>query len=128
MDNSSLSCDSSRIVKERFEGELYDVMEGCSGWTIKLDEHGSVTLIDVMPRLVPVGKKADSAIPDAARTSYGKGTRVVTDDEGLIRYLKRHEHSTPEEMVELKFKIVAPIFVARQFVRHRTSMWLHLYI
>ena len=64
---------------------------------------------------------ADSAIVQAARVSYGAGTKSVSDDRALIRYLMRHKHTTPVEMVEFKFHIKAPIFVARQWLRHRTA-------
>ena len=74
-----------------------------------------------MPRLVPAGKTADFAIVQAARVSYGQGTKQVSEDRGLIRYLLRHRHTTPLEMVELKFHHVMPIFVARQWIRHRTA-------
>ena len=75
--------------------------------------HGYVVLVDYMGN--------DGAIVQAARVSYGKGTRAVRDDRGLIRYLMRHRHTTPFEMVEFKFLVRLPIFVARQFIRHRTS-------
>jgi thymidylate synthase (FAD) len=75
----------------------------------------------VMPRLVPVGKTADFAIVQAARVSYGQGTKQINEDRGLIRYLARHRHTTPFEMVEFKFHHVMPIFVARQWIRHRTA-------
>ncbi|MBM3247122.1 FAD-dependent thymidylate synthase [Candidatus Pacearchaeota archaeon] len=76
-------------------------------------DHGFVRLMDYMGN--------DAAIVQAARVSYGKGTKSVSDDRGLIRYLLRHEHNTPLEMVELKFHAKMPIFVARQWVRHRTA-------
>lgn len=63
----------------------------------------------------------DSAIVQAARVSYGAGTKSVSDDRALIRYLMRHKHNTPFEMVEFKFHIRAPIYVARQWLRHRTA-------
>lgn len=63
----------------------------------------------------------DAAIVQAARVSYGPGTKTVSDDRALIRYLMRHKHTTPFEMVEFKFHIRAPIFVARQWLRHRTA-------
>jgi len=75
--------------------------------------HGYVVLVDYMGN--------DAAIVQAARVSYGQGTKTLRDDRGLIRYLMRHRHTTPFEMVELKFLIRLPIFVARQMVRHRTS-------
>ena len=63
----------------------------------------------------------DAAIVQAARVSYGPGTKTVSDDRALIRYLMRHKHTTPFEMVEFKFHINVPIFVARQWLRHRTA-------
>jgi thymidylate synthase (FAD) len=63
----------------------------------------------------------DASIVQAARVSYGAGTKSVSDDRGLIRYLMRHKHTTPFEMVEFKFHIRAPIYVARQWLRHRTA-------
>ena len=63
----------------------------------------------------------DSAIVQAARVSYGPGTKTPSDDRALIRYLMRHKHTTPFEMVEFKFHVKAPIFVARQWLRHRTA-------
>jgi thymidylate synthase (FAD) len=63
----------------------------------------------------------DSAIVQAARVSYGKGTRKVSTDRGLIRYLLRHRHTTPFEMCEIKYHVKLPVFVARQWIRHRTA-------
>jgi thymidylate synthase (FAD) len=71
--------------------------------------------------MVPVGKTADFAIVQAARVSYGQGTKQVNEDRGLIRYLARHRHTTPFEMIEFKFHHVMPIFIARQWIRHRTA-------
>src|SRR5687767_8690303 len=112
---------SVQIERKAFEGEVYDVMGGSARWEVKVHDHGLVALVDVMPRLVPVGKTADSAIVQAARVSYGAGTKQVNEDTGLIRYLARHRHTTPFEMVEFKFHHVMPIFVARQWIRHRTA-------
>jgi thymidylate synthase (FAD) len=78
----------------------------------------AVRLVDSMPRGVNEG---DAAVVQAARVSYGAGTKSVSDDRALIRYLMRHKHTTPFEMVEFKFHIKAPIFVARQWLRHRTA-------
>jgi thymidylate synthase (FAD) len=75
--------------------------------------HGFVALVDYMGD--------DAAIVQAARVSYGRGTKTVRDDRGLIRYLLRHRHTTPFEMVEVKFLVRLPIFVARQWIRHRCS-------
>ncbi len=110
-----------RVEKTPPEGEVYDVMEGAGRWEIKIHDHGLVALLDVMPRFAPVGKSADFAIVQAARVSYGHGTKQVNEDVGLVRYLARHRHTTPFEMVEFKFHHVMPIFVARQWIRHRTA-------
>ncbi|MGI0133172.1 MAG: FAD-dependent thymidylate synthase [Thermoplasmata archaeon] len=75
--------------------------------------HGYVVLVDYMG--------SDAAIVQAARVSYGMGTKSVRDDRGLIRYLMRHRHTTPFEMVEFKFLVRLPIYVARQWIRHRTA-------
>ena len=109
------------IDRKPFDGPMHDVMGGSGRWEIKVHDHGLVALLDVMPRLAPVGKTADFAIVQAARVSYGEGTKQVNEDRGLIRYLVRHRHSTPLEMVEMKFHHVMPIFIARQWVRHRTA-------
>ncbi len=103
------------------ETDLVDVMEGDLRQEIRVHEHGFVALVDAMPRLIPSGQTADSAIVQAARVSYGQGTKQVSEDRGLIRYLLRHRHTTPFEMVEFKFHIAMPIFVARQWIRHRTA-------
>ncbi len=76
-------------------------------------DHGLVRVIDYMGD--------DAAICQAARVSYGKGTKSVQNDEGLIRYLMRHWHSTPFEMCEIKLHVKLPVFVARQWIRHRTA-------
>src|SRR5262245_47917068 len=109
------------IEKKKFEAEMHDVMDGAGRWEIKVHDHGLVALLDVMPRFAPNGKTADFAIVQAARVSYGEGTKQINEDRGLIRYLARHRHTTPFEMVEFKFHHVMPIFVARQWIRHRTA-------
>ena len=76
-------------------------------------DHGFVRLIDYMG--------SDAAIVQAARVSYGEGTKKVSEDRGLIRYLMRNRHTSPFEMVEFKFHVKLPIFVARQWIRHRTA-------
>lgn len=76
-------------------------------------DHGFVRVLDYMGD--------DSAIVQAARVSYGRGTKRVQEDAGLIRYLMRHRHTTPFEMCEIKFHVKLPIFVARQWIRHRTA-------
>ncbi len=109
------------IERKPFESPTFDVMDGASRLEIKIHEHGLVALVDVMPRLVPVGQTADAAIVQSARVSYGQGTKKVSEDRGLIRYLLRHRHTTPFEMIEFKFHVVMPIFIARQWIRHRTA-------
>ena len=76
-------------------------------------DHGFVRVVDYMGD--------DAAICQAARVSYGKGTKSVSNDAGLIRYLMRHWHSTPFEMCEIKLHVKLPVFVARQWIRHRTA-------
>ena len=76
-------------------------------------DHGFIRVIDYMGN--------DSAIVQAARVSYGSGTKSVTNDRGLIRYLMRHRHTTPFEMCEIKLHVKLPIFIARQWIRHRTA-------
>lgn len=76
-------------------------------------DRGFVRLVDYMG--------GDEAIVQAARVSYGEGTKKVHEDRGLIRYLMRHKHTTPFEMVEFKFHVKLPIFVARQWIRHRSA-------
>ncbi len=122
-DAAATASSAAPIVIERSlpETPLCDVMGGASRWNIPIHEHGFIALVDAMPRLVPEGQTADSAIVQSARVSYGQGTKMVSEDRGLVRYLMRHHHSTPFEMVEFKFHIAMPIFIARQWIRHRTA-------
>jgi thymidylate synthase (FAD) len=78
-----------------------------------LDDHGFIRVIDYMGD--------DAAVVQAARVSYGRGTRRVSEDQGLLNYLMRHRHTTPFEMCEIKYHVKLPIFVARQWIRHRTA-------
>lgn len=94
-----------RAVSEGMEAHLYRAHP--------VLDHGFIRVIDYMGD--------DSAIVQAARVSYGAGTRHVQNDEGLIRYLMRHWHSTPFEMCEIKLHVKLPVFVARQWIRHRTA-------
>jgi thymidylate synthase (FAD) len=94
-----------RAVSEGMEAHLYRAHE--------VLDHGLIRVIDYMGD--------DSAIVQAARVSYGAGTKHVQNDEGLIRYLMRHWHSTPFEMCEIKLHVKLPVFVARQWIRHRTA-------
>ncbi|MCH7792925.1 MAG: FAD-dependent thymidylate synthase [Planctomycetes bacterium] len=103
------------------ESPLVDVMGGATRREIRVLDHGFIALLDAMPRLVPEGQTADAAIVQAARVSYGQGTKKVSEDRGLIRFLMRHRHTTPFEMIEFKFHVAVPIFIARQWIRHRTA-------
>ncbi len=94
-----------RAVSEGMEAHLYNAHE--------VLDHGFIRVIDYMGD--------DAAICQAARVSYGKGTKSVQSDAGLIRYLMRHWHSTPFEMCEIKLHVKLPVFVARQWIRHRTA-------
>ncbi len=94
-----------RAVSEGMEAHLYRAHP--------VLDHGFIRVIDYMGD--------DSAIVQAARVSYGAGTKHVQNDEGLIRYLMRHWHSTPFEMCEIKLHVKLPVFVARQWIRHRTA-------
>ena len=94
-----------RAVSEGMESHLYKAHD--------VLDHGFIRVIDYMGD--------DAAICQAARVSYGKGTKSVQNDEGLIRYLMRHWHSTPFEMCEIKLHVKLPVFVARQWIRHRTA-------
>ncbi len=94
-----------RVVSPGMEKHLYSAHQ--------VLDHGFVRVVDYMGD--------DNAICQAARVSYGKGTKSVQNDEGLIRYLMRHWHSTPFEMCEIKLHVKLPVFVARQWIRHRTA-------
>ena len=94
-----------RAVSPGLEAILYQA--------ITVLDHGFVRVIDYMGD--------DAAVVQAARVSYGKGTKKVTEDRGLIHYLLRHRHTTPFEMCEIKYHVKLPIFVARQWIRHRTA-------
>jgi len=101
----SATAQTLRPTVPELEAMLYEVKP-------VLDK-GFVRVIDYMGN--------DSAIVQSARVSYGRGTKKVSEDRGLIRYLMRHRHSTPFEMCEIKFHVKLPIFVARQWIRHRTA-------
>jgi thymidylate synthase (FAD) len=96
---------TKRAVSPGIEKFLYEPM--------KVLDHGFVRVVDYMGD--------DSAIVQAARVSYGKGTKQTNQDRGLIQYLMRHRHTTPFEMCDIKFHIKLPIFIARQWIRHRTA-------
>ena len=94
-----------RVVSAGLEEKLYHA--------VQVLDHGFVRVVDYMGD--------DAAIVQAARVSYGQGTKKARDDSGLIRYLMRHWHSTPFEMCEIKLHVKLPVFVARQWIRHRTA-------
>ena len=96
---------TKRVVAPLLEEILYE--------PIPILDHGFVRVIDYMGN--------DNSIVQAARVSYGKGTKKVNTDSGLIKYLMRHWHSTPFEMCEIKYHVKLPIFIARQWIRHRTA-------
>ena len=99
------SFSTKRVTVKGLEKELYK--------SFKVLDHGFVRVIDYMGD--------DSSIVQAARVSYGKGTKKLNQDKNLINYLISHRHSTPFEMNEIKFHVKLPIFVARQWIRHRTA-------
>src|ERR1700759_1825947 len=97
--------ETRRATVAALEGILYE--------PLPVLDHGFVRVIDYMGD--------DAAVVQAARVSYGRGTKRVNEDRGLIQYLMRHRHTTPFEMCEIKYHVKLPIFVARQWIRHRTA-------
>ncbi len=104
-DQQSQENKTKRVTVEELENILYEA--------IPILDHGFIRVIDYMGD--------DTSIVQAARVSYGKGTKKVSTDSGLIKYLMRHWHSTPFEMCEIKYHVKLPIFIARQWIRHRTA-------
>jgi len=104
-DQQSQENKTKRVTATELEKILYDA--------IPILDHGFIRVVDYMGD--------DTSIVQAARVSYGKGTKKVSTDSGLIKYLMRHWHSTPFEMCEIKYHIKLPIFIARQWIRHRTA-------
>ena len=96
---------TKRVTSPELEKILYEALP--------VLDHGFVRVVDYMGD--------DTSIVQSARVSYGKGTKKVSTDEGLIKYLMRHWHSTPFEMCEIKYHVKLPIFIARQWIRHRTA-------
>ena len=96
---------TKRVTAPELENLLYEA--------IPVLDHGFIRVVDYMGN--------DTSIVQAARVSYGKGTKKVNTDSGLIKYLMRHWHSTPFEMCEIKYHVKLPIFIARQWIRHRTA-------
>ena len=105
IDQQSQKNTTKRVTSPELEKILYEVLP--------VLDHGFVRVVDYMGD--------DSSIVQSARVSYGKGTKKVSTDSGLIKYLMRHRHSTPFEMCEIKYHVKLPIFVARQWIRHRTA-------
>jgi len=104
-DQQSQENKTKRVTAPELEKILYEAMP--------VLDHGFVRVIDYMGD--------DTSIVQSARVSYGKGTKKVSTDLGLIKYLMRHWHSTPFEMCEIKYHVKLPIFIARQWIRHRTA-------
>jgi len=104
-DQQSQENTTKRVNSPELEKVLYEA--------IPILDHGFIRVVDYMGN--------DTSIVQAARVSYGKGTKKVNTDAGLIKYLMRHWHSTPFEMCEIKYHIKLPIFIARQWIRHRTA-------
>ena len=104
-DLQSQKNETKRVTAPNLEKILYEA--------IPILDHGFIRVIDYMGN--------DTSIVQAARVSYGKGTKQVSTDSGLIKYLMRHWHSTPFEMCEIKYHVKLPIFIARQWIRHRTA-------
>ena len=111
--DQALEIEALRQVQTPSRREVAPALEEILYKAIPILDHGFVRVVDYMG--------TDSAIVQAARVSYGRGTKKVNEDAGLINYLMRHRHTTPFEMCEIKFHIKLPIFVARQWIRHRTA-------
>ncbi len=105
--------DAARAARTETSRPTVPALEALLFQPLPVLDHGFIRVIDYMGD--------DGAIVQAARVSYGRGTRRVSEDAGLIRYLMRHRHSTPFEMCEIKYHVKLPIFVARQWIRHRTA-------
>ncbi|GBD57953.1 FAD-dependent thymidylate synthase [Gluconobacter wancherniae] len=105
--------DAQRTAPQLTSRPTVPAMEELLYTPFEVLDHGFVRVVDYMGD--------DGAVVQAARVSYGRGTRKVSEDAGLIRYLMRHRHSTPFEMCEIKFHVKLPVFVARQWIRHRMA-------
>src|SRR5271166_5277923 len=112
-DQQQAEIEAARAQQAETRRPTVPALEGLLYQPFNVLDHGFVRVIDYMGD--------DAAIVQAARVSYGRGTRRVSEDAGLIRYLMRHRHSTPFEMCEIKYHVKLPIFVARQWIRHRTA-------
>lgn len=105
--------DTARAERAETRRAVVPALEDILYEAVPVLDHGFVRVVDYMGD--------DSAVVQAARVSYGKGTKKVSEDAGLINYLLRHRHTTPFEMCEIKYHVKLPIFVARQWIRHRTA-------
>ena len=112
-DDQSADIAAARAAEARTLRPTVPALEAMLFEAIPVLDHGFVRVVDYMGD--------DGAVVQAARVSYGRGTRAANEDRGLIRYLMRHRHSTPFEMCEIKYHVKLPIFVARQWIRHRTA-------
>src|SRR5208282_5967430 len=112
-DQQTAEVEANRAVAAQTRRATVPALEEILFQPLPVLDHGFIRVIDYMGD--------DAAIVQAARVSYGRGTRRVSEDAGLIRYLMRHRHSTPFEMCEIKYHVKLPIFVARQWIRHRTA-------
>src|SRR4051794_15962587 len=112
-DAQAQEIEAARAAEGRTRRPVAPGLEALLFQAIPILDHGFIRVIDYMGD--------DSAVVQAARVSYGRGTKAVSEDRGLIRYLMRHWHSTPFEMCEIKFHVKLPIFVARQWIRHRMA-------
>ena len=112
---TAAEADIAAVRAERHETRRATVpaLEAVLFEALPILDHGFIRVVDYMGD--------DAAVVQAARVSYGRGTKKVSEDRGLIRYLMRHWHSTPFEMCSIKLHVKLPIFVARQWIRHRTS-------
>jgi thymidylate synthase (FAD) len=112
-DSEKAEIESARAASAQTRRATVPALEEILFQPIPVLDHGFVRVIDYMGD--------DAAVVQAARVSYGKGTKRVNEDRGLIQYLMRHRHTTPFEMCEIKYHVKLPIFVARQWIRHRTA-------
>jgi thymidylate synthase (FAD) len=112
-DSEKAEIEAARTASSQTRRATVPALEEILFTPLPVLDHGFVRVIDYMGD--------DAAVVQAARVSYGKGTKRVNEDRGLIQYLMRHRHTTPFEMCEIKYHVKLPIFVARQWIRHRTA-------
>jgi len=112
-DAQRVELDQARAARAETRRATVPALEAMLHTAMPVLDHGFVRVVDYMGD--------DGAVVQSARVSYGRGTKAANEDRGLIRYLMRHRHSTPFEMCEIKYHVKLPIFVARQWIRHRTA-------